>query len=392
MQYSFDQRLDRENTDSVKYDGRGSVFKNKEIMPLWVADMDFKTPDFIVEAMKKRLEHPIFGYSFRPKGIHQCIVDWMQKQHQWKIRGSWISYCPGVVPALNFAMMAYTNPGDEVIVQPPVYYPFFSAVKNHGCKIVYNQLMEKEGRYFFDLDDLEQKISAETKMIFLCSPHNPGGRVWSREELTALGDICIKHNLIVVADEIHADIVFKGHRHIPFASVKEEFAERTVTLNAPSKTFNFAGLSISYAIISDKSLQKSFNEAMEKVHLENPGLFGAIAMKAAYEHGTPWLNELLEYLEGNIQFLKAFIDEEMPAVRYVIPDATFLIWLDFRSLGMDDNALKDWMVNEAGVGMNPGVMFGPGGEGFLRINIACQRDYLEKALGKIAYAVRKKHG
>ena len=385
MNYNFDEFVERKGTNCIKYDANERFFGKDDILPLWVADMDFKTPDFIMEAIRKRADHEILGYTYRPDSCTEAILNWLKNRHGWQIDKEWLHYSPGVVPALAFSVQVYTNPGDEVIVQPPVYFPFFSAVKNNNREMVENPLVLKDGRYCFDLDDLEKKISPKTRLLFLCNPQNPGGMSWTKEELKALGDICLKNNIIVVSDEIHSDLTFKGKKHIPFATLNDELAQNSVTLMAPSKTFNIAGLSTSYLIIPNKELFEKYDELMKASHVYQGNLFGNIAMEAAYSKGLDWLNQMMDYVEGNYEFMESFLKKNLPAVRPMKPDATYLVWLDFSELGLKDRDLNEKIL-ETGLGLNKGVMFGKQGRGFMRINIACPLTTLEEALKKLVSA------
>ena len=388
MQYNFDERLERKGTNCIKYDANERFFGKKDILPLWVADMDFKTPDFIMEAIRKRSEHEILGYTYKPDSCTDAILEWLKNRHNWKIDKEWLHYSPGVVPALAFAVLVYTDPGDEVIVQPPVYFPFFSAVKNNNRKLVENPLRLKSGRYYFDLEDLKQKITAKTKLLFLCNPQNPGGMAWTKEELQALGEICVENRIIIVSDEIHSDLTFKGKSHIPFASVNDELAQNSITLMAPSKTFNIAGLSTSFLIIPNKKRFEQYDELMKASHLHGGNLFGNIAMEAAYSKGLDWLNQVMNYIEGNYNYMAHFLKKNLPNIEPMKPDATYLVWLDFSRTDLKDKELNDKIL-KAGLGLNRGAMFGKQGKGFMRINIACPRATLENALGLLLSAFEK---
>jgi len=387
MYYNFDEIISREGTGSVKYDLRAGIFKKKDIIPLWVADMDFRTPDFVLGAIQKRLEHEILGYTLIPPSFYQSVVHWNRKRHHWEIQPDWISFSPGVVPALNLLVMTYTNPGDSVIVQPPVYFPFFTAVENHGRKLVTNPLRYAEGIYTVDFEDLESKIDRNTRMLFLCNPHNPTGNVWSPEVLKRIGEICLRNNIWLVSDEIHSDLIFKGFKHTPVASISDDIARITITCMSPSKTFNLAGLSTAYLIIPDRQLRLQYERTLDHVHVGAGNIFGFIAAEAAYNHGEDWLRQLMEYLEGNYRLLQEFLVKHLPMIKAVPPEATYLIWLDCSQLGLSPEALRSLMILEAGLGLNDGLQFGREGEGFQRINIACPRSVLYEALVKMHSAV-----
>ncbi|HEX2968139.1 MAG TPA: PatB family C-S lyase [Bacteroidales bacterium] len=386
MNPDFDEHVAREGTYCVKYDLRQEVFGKENIIPMWVADMDFKTPDFVTSALKNRVEHEIFGYSIRPHQYYSSIIDWIQERHGWKIEKDWICFTPGVVPALNFCTLAFTNPGDSIIVQPPVYFPFFSAVESHGRKLIYNRLKENNGRWEMDFDNLESVIKPDTRMIIISNPHNPIGRVWRKEELEKLANLCLKNNIIIVSDEIHCDLVLPGYRHTPLASLSPDISSLTVTLTAPSKTFNLAGLSTSSVIIESKKLRQSFTNVTEKLHTGYGNLFGTIASIAAYSYGHEWLDSLLFYLQENINMVERFCMDNLPEIRPVHPEATYMIWLDCRKSGIDEKKLHDFFISKASVGMNEGSTFGPGGEGFMRMNIGTQRSIVLKALNQIKTA------
>lgn len=387
MIWNFDEYVGREGTFCVKYDLRKEVFGNPDVIPMWVADMDFKTPDFIINSLRKRLDHEICGYSFRPPEYFSTISEWMNKRHGWIVDKEWICFSPGIVPALNFCTLAYTKPGESIIVQPPVYFPFFSAVEAHGRKLIFNNLKESDGRYRMDFEQLLEKITPETRMIIISNPHNPVGRAWSREELSNLAEICINNNILILSDEIHSDLLMPGYKHIPMASLSEKIASKTITLIAPSKTFNLAGLSTSSVIIPDPDLRKSFTDILENLHIGNGNLFGTIASISAYAHGHEWLEELITYLAGNIRMVEDFCRERIP---YIIPsktEATYMMWLDCRKLGMKGKELNSFFVNQAGIGLNEGSTFGPGGEGFMRMNVATTKKTLQKAMMQVEQAV-----
>ncbi|MCF6241506.1 MAG: PatB family C-S lyase, partial [Bacteroidales bacterium] len=362
--WNFDELIDRSNTNSVKYDLRNLKFGNKDVIPMWVADMDFKTPPFIVDAVKKRAEHEIYGYTLRGAGFYKSVMHWMNYKHAWEIQKNWITFSPGVVSALSAAVLAFTSPGDKVIVQPPVYFPFYSSIENFGRRVINNQLIEKNGKYYIDFDNLEQQIDSRTKMLMFCSPHNPVGRVWTKEELKRLSDICVKHDLIVVSDEIHSDLVFEPNKHIPLATISDEIADRTISTFAPSKTFNVAGLSSSAIIITNEKLKKRFDAFMQDLHISGGNIFGAVALEAAYTHGAEWLADLMKYLSRNIKMVKEFTKKPNIKIKMKEPESTYLLWLDFRDYNLPENEINKIIIEKAGLGFNPGSIFGPGGKGF----------------------------
>ena len=382
MKYNFDQVIDRTNTSALKYDRRQAVFEKSDVIPMWVADMDFETPEVIRNAVIQRANHPIYGYTFRDAGYYEAVMAWMQSHHDWTVRREEIVFTPGVVPAINFAVLAFTKPGDKIIVQPPVYPPISHAVPDQGRELVNNQLVQAENTYLIDFTLLEEQAK-DAKMLILCNPHNPVGRCWNREELERIAQICLKHNVLVFSDEIHADLVMPGYRHLVFASLSPEVDNITVTAHAPSKTFNLAGLSTSSVIISNPALRESFAQVINHMHLGMGNLFGSVASTAAYVHGEPWRLQLIDYLDENITLAETYIKANITALHMYRPEGTYMIWLDFRKFGLDDKTLKSKMIHEAGLGFNPGTDFGPGGSGFMRMNIACPRSTVTTALGRL---------
>jgi cystathionine beta-lyase len=387
MDWNFDDTPAREGTNSIKYDLRKETFGKSDLIPLWVADMDFNTPGFIIDSLKRRLEHDILGYSFRPLQYYSSIIDWQAKRHNWKIEKEWITFCPGIVPALNICTLAFTSPGDSIVVQPPVYFPFFSAVESHGRKLIYNHLSENNGEWEMDFEELEKIAGSRPKMIIISNPHNPVGRAWSREELTILAEKCLRNNILILSDEIHCDLLMPQYNHVPLSSLSEEIADITITCIAPSKTFNLAGLSTSSVIISNPSLRKNFSSTVEKLHISGGNIFGTEASIAAYTQGEEWLNELVAYINSNALYITEYCRVNIPEILPVRLEATYLLWLDCRKFGMSGKELQDFFINRAGVGMNEGSTFGPGGEGFMRMNIACPKRPIIKALEQIEAAV-----
>jgi cysteine-S-conjugate beta-lyase len=386
MNWNFDNPSQREGTDCIKYDLRKEIFGTSDVIPMWVADMDFNTPDFVVKALKERVNHEIYGYSFRPPEYYTSIINWLSSRYNWKIEKEWISYCPGIVPALNFCTLAFTEPGDNIIVQPPVYFPFFSAVEAHGRRLNYNRLKESDGRWVMDYDSLVAGINEKTKMIIISNPHNPVGRAWTPEELNRLAEICIEKNIIIISDEIHCDLVLPGFRHTSLASLSEKTAAITVTCIAPSKTFNLAGMSTSSVIISNPALRKSFSRIVENLHLGG-NIFGTTASVAAYSHGQEWLGALVDYIDHNVDYVEDYCVKMLPEIVPVQPEATYMIWLDCRKFGMTGKDLHHFFVKSAKVGMNEGSTFGPGGEGFMRMNLATTHQTVINAMEQIEKAV-----
>ncbi|HPE75390.1 MAG TPA: PatB family C-S lyase [Draconibacterium sp.] len=384
--YNFDEIVLREGTNSIKYDALERFFGSKDVLPLWVADMDFKTPDFIVDAVKKRAEHEIYGYTFRGDSYYNSITGWMKRRHNWDIQKEWISFSPGVVAGLTFGIEAFSKPGDSVIVQPPVYFPFFDCVKGTKRKLIENPLKIENGRYTFDFEDLKAKIDKKTKLLLLCNPQNPGGTVFSKEELTELAHICLENKIMIISDEIHSDLIFNGHKHIPFASLSDEIAQNCMVSMAPSKTFNVAGFASSIVIIPNKTKFARYERAIGVAHLYMGNIFGSVAMEAAYTHGDEWLNQMMVYLQENYKLLENFFKTKLPKVKVMKPEATYLIWLDFREYGMKNAELMKFTIEKAKVGLNDGGRFGTGGDGWLRINIGCPRSVLAEALERLGKA------
>jgi len=387
--YDFDSGLDRRHTCSLKWDFCEHVLGVPEVIPMWVADMDFPAPPEVVEAVKKRAEHGAYGYPFIPRSFWTSIINWMKMRHNWEIKREWLSRAPGVVPALNICVLTYTAPGDKIIVQSPVYYPFYSAVENNGRRLVKNPLVYKNNRWQMDLEDLKQKIDHRTKMLILCSPHNPVGRVWERPELEALAEICLKHDLLIVSDEIHAEHVYKGHKHIPIASLSPEVAARTITLQAPSKAFNIAGLTTSVVIIPNPRLLNLYKTQLENLGLTVNNIFGLVALEAAYTHGADWLDQLVEYLEGNMDYAKRYFEERIPQIKFLKPEGTYLALLDCRALGLPQKELNEFFLKKARVYFDEGPIFGEELIGFERMNLACPRKTLAEALSRIERAVKE---
>ena len=387
MKYDFDKVVERSNTASVKWDATEELFGEKELLPLWVADMDFKVPDEVVKAIQSQAEHGIFGYTTRKPSYYEAIIDWMKDHHNWVIEKEWICHSPGVVTALNLIVQAFSEPGDKIIVQPPVYYPFMKAIQNHDRQVVYNPLLFNEGRFEMDFEDLISKIDSSVKMILLCNPQNPGGRVWTESELKRLGDICLERGVLVVSDEIHQDLVFKPGKHIPFSAISEQFADNSIICTAPSKTFNLAGLQTSNIIISNKALREKFVMEGDKYAVTMSNSFGALATEAAYNYGGQWLEEVLDYVEGNLHFITKYFKSNLPVLKVLPLEATYLAWIDCRELGLTPEELEKLFLSKAKVALNQGYVFGPGGEGFVRMNLACSRSTVEKAAQQMKEAI-----
>ncbi|MFA6617794.1 MAG: PatB family C-S lyase [Candidatus Neomarinimicrobiota bacterium] len=388
----FKRSFNRYNTDCVKYDKLEAVFGRKDLIPLWIADMDIAAPRPIIRALHKRINHPIYGYSLHNDCFYGSIISWIKDHFGWEVDKEWITCSPGIVPAINIAVMSLTNKGDEVIVQTPVYFPFFPAVENHERVLLKNPLKEVDGYYTMDFDDLKKKISKKTKMIILCNPHNPVGRVFKRDELKELGEICLKNNIIIISDEIHADYVFAPNKHIPIASISEELSQVTVTCMAPSKTFNIAGFATSAIIIKNEKLRKKFRYITESLHICGGNILGDTALIAAYKKSSKWYEKNKKFLESNIDFVVDYVRENIPDIKIHKPESTFLLWLDCRDLGLDQEELKEFFIDKAGLGLNDGAMFGENGVGYMRMNIGTSRKILKKALKQLEKAVNREVG
>ncbi|UCC20572.1 MAG: pyridoxal phosphate-dependent aminotransferase [Promethearchaeota archaeon] len=393
MKYNFDRLIDRSGTFAVKWDKQflKEHFKTDDVLPLWVADMDFQCPQPVIDALKKRAAQQIYGYSWHKTPTYlDAVSNWMKRRHSWKIDNDWIVFSPGIVPAIKMIVQTFTNVGEKVIVQPPVYYPFFSAVENNGRILSKNQLNYENKRYTFDFEDFEEKAKDPlTKMFILCSPHNPVGRVWTEKELRRLGDICLENNVLIISDEIHHDLILSGYKHTLFSTISEEFERNTIMCTAPSKTFNIAGLKTSNIIIPDEKLREKFTYTISNRNsVASPNAFGIVALIAAYNEGEEWLDQALKYIEANFNFLKRYVYEQLPDVDFIDPEGTYLAWLDCTKLGMNDEELSDFMLKKAKVALDDGKIFGPGGEGFERINVACPRSILEECMNRIVNAIK----
>ncbi len=388
MSFDFSKRVNRKGSNSVKWDMVEDRFSKSDLLPMWVADSDWPTAPAIIEAIQKRSEHGIFGYTFPDKELKGIIVNWLKKHYKWDIKEEWIVFSNGVVPSLNIAINSLTNPGDEVVLQSPVYYPFYSAITNNGCQIVNNQLEESNLEYSFDFDDLREKLNdtenyqSRAKALILCNPHNPVGRVWKEDELKKLGEICVENNLTIISDEIHSDFIYDNNKHIPIASINNDLRENTITFMAPSKSFNIAGLNSSFAIIPNKSLRKEF-EVNKNGLVGSGNIFGLVAMKAAYSKGEEWLKEQLVYLEKNRDYAVDYINNKVSGIKTKKIEGSYLLWLDCRDLNLSQDELKDLFINEIKVALDPGDWFGKGGKGFMRLNLACPREVLKEGLEKI---------
>lgn len=381
MKYDFDTQISRRGTGSYKWDSAES----EDVLPMWVADMDFRTAPAIVDALEQRVKHGIFGYTRVTDSYYKAVTDWFARRHGWTIDREWIIYTSGVVPAISAIIKALTVPGDKVVVQTPVYNCFFSSIRNNGCEIVASPLLHIGNTFAMDYDDLEKKVAdPKVKALLLCNPHNPAGRVWRREELVRIGEICIRHGVTVISDEIHCELVFSGHNYTPFASISDEFLQHSVTCISPSKAFNIAGLQIANIVCADASLRAKIDRAINDNEVCDVNPFGVIATQAAYNEGEEWLEQLLEYLYANYLYMQEFCREHLPEFPLTVLEGTYLVWMDCRVLGISSETLEQRLIDEAGLWLNAGTMYGAEGEGFMRWNIACPRATLTKGLKRFA--------
>ncbi len=385
--YDFDKIVERRGTGAVKYDALQPHFGRTDLLPAWVADMDFETPDFIVEALRQRLEHPVLGYTVEPEDYRPAIVDWIAAHHGWTIRPEWLCYIPGIVKGIGMAVNALTERDEKIVIQPPVYHPFRWVPEGNGREVVTNPLRELPGGgYAMDFEGLERVADERCRLLILSNPHNPAGVVWDRETLVRLADFCHRRGIVVVSDEIHCDLALWDNHHTPFASVSPEAAACSITFGAPSKTFNIAGVVSSYAVVPDDTLRRRFFSYLEANEFEAPTIFAPIATVAAFRQGEAWRQQMLRYVERNIETVERFCAEQLPAIRPLRPQASFLVWLDCRGLGLAHEELVRLCVDRARVALNDGVLFGREGEGFMRLNVGMPRSVLLEALGRLRAA------
>ena len=386
--YDFDKVIERRGSGAVKTDALKNVYGKDELIPLWVADMDFETPDFITEALRERLEHPIFGYTVIPEDYWQTVSKWIEDRHGWSTECEWMTFIPGIVKGIGMAINALLDKDDKVIIQPPVYHPFRLIPQKNGREVIFNPLREMpDGSYEMDFDNLEAVCDDKCRMLILSNPHNPAGIVWPRDTLERLADFCHSRGIIVISDEIHCDMALFGNKHVPFASVSPQAAACSITFGAPSKTFNIAGIVSSYAIVPDQDLRERFFGWLEASKLSAPHLFAPVATAAAFRYGENWRQQMLEYVEDNIRYIEDFCKENIPQIKPLRPQASFLVWLDCRGLGLSHDELNDLFVNKAGLALNDGKMFNPGGEGFMRLNVGTSRTILKKAMSQLLAAL-----
>lgn len=386
--YDFDKIVDRRGTGALKLDVLKERYGRADLTPLWVADMDFETPSFITDALKQRLEHSLFGYTVEPDDYRPAIIDWIRDHHGWEVRPEWLSYIPGIVKGIGMVVNVFVKPDEKVIIQTPVYHPFRLTPQGNGREVVYNPLIENpDGTYSMDFDNLEKVADPSCRLLILSNPHNPGGIVWDRETLEKLARFCSSRGIIVISDEIHCDMALYGHKHIPFASVSPEAASCSITFSAPTKTFNIAGIVSSWCVVPDEKLRTRFFSWLKANELDEPNMFAPIATVAALRNGEEWRREMLRYIEGNIDFVTNWCAERIPQIKPLRPQASYLVWLDCRGLGLSHDDLIDLFVNKARLALNDGAMFGPGGDGFMRLNVASPRKLLEQALLQFEDAV-----
>jgi len=387
MQIDFENIIDRRKTDSIKWDLNLKIFGREDILPMWVADMDFPSPPAVAEAIRKRTDHAIFGYTGVPASYYYAVMDWMKKRNNWDIQKDWMVHSPGVVTSIITCILAFTSPGDKVLIQSPVYPPFYSSILNNSRQLVINPLKLTAGYYGMDFDDLETRLRDGVKMMILCSPHNPVGRVWTAEELLRVTEICSKYGVLIISDEIHSDLIYKRYKHIPIASLPGTASDNIITCISPTKTFNMAGLASSFTFIPDRKMKKLFEKELERTGAGMNNIFGMIGGEAAFRYGEEWLEDLLAYLQGNLDLVLQFFEERVRSIRVIKPEGTYLVWLDCRELGMDVSALREFFIHQAGVGLNEGTTFGVDGAGFMRMNFACPRPVLLEGLKRIENAI-----
>ena len=391
MKYDFDRIIERKGTGALKYDALKERYGRDDLLPLWVADLDFETPDFITDAIRKRLDHSLFGYTITPAELWDTIAKWIYEHHEWKVRTEWLTFIPGVMKGVGAVINTFVKADEKVIILPPVYHPFRLTPLGNEREVVYSPLKRVGDSYEIDFDNLARVADDKCRLLILSNPHNPAGITWSRETLTRLADFCHERNIIVISDEIHSDLVLFGNRHIPFATVSDKAAEISITFGAPSKTFNTAGIVNSYAIVPNDTLRRRFFKWLDANELSEPHLFAPIAIIAAFTKGEEWRRQLISYIEGNILFLEDYLSRNIPLIKPIRPQATFLVWLDCSGLGLDHERLVDLFVNKAHLALNDGEMFGLGGEGFMRLNVGTPRALLCKALDQLTEAVCTLH-
>ena len=385
---AFDVKHSRKNTRSVKWDSLQAIFQTEDVLPMWVADMDFQAPQAVNDALKNRIEHGIYGYTVIDDDVKNAVIQWQQNRNNWNISSDWLSFSPGVVTSLHLAVKAFTKPGDNVLIQTPVYSPFYQVIESQGCHIVKNPLVREGDRFTIDFDDLEAKFKAGVKAFILCSPHNPVGRVWTKDELTRMAQLCLQYDVLIISDEIHADLVYSGNHHTPIASISKEISNQTITCMSPTKTFNLAGLQVSYIITENPALRSKIDAELTRVGLNSLNTMGNIALEAAYTRGEAWLEELLQTLNENYQYVVDTLHRHAPALRVIQAEGTYLVWIDCSALGLEAEALKQFMTEKAKVGLNAGIAYGEDGAQYMRMNIACPKETVAEGVQRIVDALQ----
>lgn len=387
-QYNFDKAIDRHGTGAVKYDALQKFYGQEDLIPLWVADMDFETPSFITDALRKRLEHSVFGYTIEPENYWTTVAQWIKEHHEWEVKTEWLTYIPGIVKGIGMVINVFVKEDEKVIIQPPVYHPFRLTPQGNGREVVYNPLIENaDGTYSMDFDNLAKVADEKCRLLILSNPHNPAGITWDSGTLKRLADFCYDHHILVISDEIHCDMALWGNKHIPFATVSEKAALNSITFGAPSKTFNIAGIVSSYAIVPNDDLRQRFYTWLSANELNEPTIFAPIATIAAFTQGEEWRQAMLRYVEANIDFVIDYCREHLPLIKPLRPQASFLVWLDCRALQLDHDALLHLFVDKAHLALNDGEIFGQGGQGFMRLNVGTPRSVLRKALKQLKAAI-----
>jgi cystathionine beta-lyase len=383
----FDRIIDRKNTKCYKWDYNKEIFGKEDLLSMWVADTDFQAPQEVLEILRKRVDHGIFGYTGLTDSFYTSIINWMKNRFDWNIKKDWIVTTPGIVPAINFAVQTYTKKYDKILVQTPVYYPFFTSIENNDRELIISELKLLKDHYAMDFEDLETKVADNIKMMILCSPHNPVSRVWKLGELQQLSELCLKYNVLLLSDEIHSDLILNGNKHIPIPTISKKIANNSLTMFAPSKTFNVAGLSLSFVIIPNKNIRVKFQKTLLNLGLHGGNVFGIEALEASYRYGQKWLDELLIYIENNYTFVQQYLQNNIPKIKALPMEGTYLLWLDCRGMDLTQKELVKFFINKAGLALNDGTKFGKGGEGFMRMNLGCPRKLIMQALNQMEIAV-----
>lgn len=383
----FDMEIDRKNSDSVKWNGMKHLYGTNDLLPMWVADMDFQAPQQVIQALMDRIQHGVFGYALSSRTITEAIINWTKKRYKWDIKEEWIVLCSGVVKSIAFSIQALTNEGDKILIQTPIYPPFVRMIETNNRTVVRNPLVLKGDRYEIDFQHFEDQLKSGVKLVLLCSPHNPTGRVWTREELERIAALCEQYDIPIVSDEIHGDLIFPSYEQIPISSLNDQTENRTITLFAPSKTFNIPGLQCSVMVIPDADIRRKIKKQMDQVAFHGPNLLGIVAAEAAYTYGEDWLDELNQYIAENVRLTKEFIEKEIPHVHVISSQGTYLVWLDCRELGLTEKELMDRLIKKGKLAVEPGTKYGPEGEGFVRMNVGCPRKTLLEGLKRLKYAL-----